>query len=181
MKNTIVISAFPACGKTYAFENYQDTYSILDSDSSLFSWIRDENGESTGERNPNFINDYILHIKNNLGKVDYIFVSSHKDIRSAMTDSSIEFYTIYPKKMLLNEWVGRMYRRGNDSKFIQNIIDGWDAFMAEIEHSNLYGNKIYRLDRNEYINQVLLYHIAFDAADSEYIIPKSVRYGKDHR
>ena len=39
MKETKIISAYPCCGKTYAFENYQDIYSILDSDSSDFSWI----------------------------------------------------------------------------------------------------------------------------------------------
>ena len=38
-KRTVVVSAFPCCGKTYAFENYQDKYSMLDSDSSKFSWM----------------------------------------------------------------------------------------------------------------------------------------------
>lgn len=38
-KRTVVVSAFPCCGKTYAFENYQNKYSILDSDSSQFSWM----------------------------------------------------------------------------------------------------------------------------------------------
>ena len=38
MKDTKIISAFPACGKTYLFENFKDKI-ILDSDSSKFSWI----------------------------------------------------------------------------------------------------------------------------------------------
>ena len=50
MKNTIVISAFPACGKTYAFNNFQDSYSILDSDSSKFDKTY-------------FPDNYIKHIK----------------------------------------------------------------------------------------------------------------------
>jgi hypothetical protein len=43
-KNTFVISAFPGCGKSYCYNNYQDKLSMLDSDSSEFSWIKDENG-----------------------------------------------------------------------------------------------------------------------------------------
>lgn len=37
MKNTVVVSAFPACGKTYAYERFQsDNLKIADSDSSEF-------------------------------------------------------------------------------------------------------------------------------------------------
>ena len=40
--NTKIISAFPACGKTYAFERLsKEGYKILDSDSSKFSWCYD--------------------------------------------------------------------------------------------------------------------------------------------
>ena len=37
--NTKIISAFPACGQTYAFKKLNEKdYKILDSDSSQFSW-----------------------------------------------------------------------------------------------------------------------------------------------
>ena len=40
---TKIISAFPVCGKTYAFEKLnQKGYTILDSDSSKFSWTERE-------------------------------------------------------------------------------------------------------------------------------------------
>ena len=75
-KRTVVVSAFPCCGKTYAFENYQNKYSMLDSDSSKFSWTyeaeKDENGNILRGikrvRNPNFPKNYIEHIKENIGK-----------------------------------------------------------------------------------------------------------------
>ena len=53
---------------------------FADSDSSVFSWI-EVNGKK--ERNPDFLSDYIEHIKSLIGKVDYIFVSSHGDVRDA--------------------------------------------------------------------------------------------------
>ena len=38
--DTKIISAFPACGKTYAFKKLNENgYKILDSDSSEFSWM----------------------------------------------------------------------------------------------------------------------------------------------
>ena len=61
--NTKVISAFPACGKSYAYENYQKCFNgILDSDSSEFSWIKDEDGNNRKERNLDF------PIKENIGE-----------------------------------------------------------------------------------------------------------------
>ena len=47
LKKTKIISAFPACGKTYAFEKLNNKgCTILDSDSSRFSWIeRDINSD----------------------------------------------------------------------------------------------------------------------------------------
>lgn len=100
VKKTIIVSAYPCCGKTYAFENNKD-YTILDSDSSKFSWIERKRTQEeldeikrvwesedhllSGEgyinkikddiikvRNPHFIDDYLNHIKENIGKVDCI-------------------------------------------------------------------------------------------------------------
>ena len=138
--DTIVISAFPCCGKSYAFNNYQNTYEILDSDSSNFSWTyrkRNEEeleqcrkdfestphlmstedfierlkNETVKRRNPDFPNNYIQHIKDNMGKVDFIFVSSHLQVRQALQDNNIPFCTVYPYSGYLNEWIGRMYQR----------------------------------------------------------------------
>ena len=64
-KKTYVISAFPGCGKSWCFNNLQDKYKMLDSDSSNFSWAYGEEGQKLG-RNPDFPQNYISHIKENL-------------------------------------------------------------------------------------------------------------------
>ena len=38
MRDTKIIAAFPACGKSFCFER-NDNYTILDIDSSKFSWM----------------------------------------------------------------------------------------------------------------------------------------------
>ena len=70
----MVISAFPACGKSFYYSIFDD---VLDSDSSLFSWIK-EDGEKI--RNPEFPQNYFEHIKQNYHNknLDYIFVPGIK-------------------------------------------------------------------------------------------------------
>lgn len=161
MKKTVVVSAFPCCGKTYAFENYQNKYSMLDSDSSQFSWCYEYDPTNSDNvikyRNPEFPKNYIDHIKENIGKVDIIFVSSHLQVRQAMTEAGIYYCTVYPKPEMLNEWVGRMYRRGNDESFIKFQIDHWDEFMHNITFEP-HGFGICRLGNNEYLDVDFLYN-----------------------
>lgn len=129
-----VISAFPACGKSYFYENFQNCFNgILDSDSSEFSWIKDENGNNTDVRNPDFPNNYIQHIKDNLDKVDIIFVSSHEVVRHALWDNGIDYLLVYPNKDLKNQWIERFKKRGNNDKFINFISNNWDKFINDMD------------------------------------------------
>lgn len=138
MKQTKIISAFPACGKTYAFEKLNNEgYTVLDSDSSQFSWCYDYNPVESDRveryRNPDFPKNYIQHIKENIGKVDYIFVSSHKEVRDALIDNDIYFTLVYPGRKMKAEWIGRCFLRGSGEKFCQLIADNWDKWIDEME------------------------------------------------
>ena len=135
---TKIICAFPACGKTYAFKKLNEKgYKILDSDSSQFSWCYDHNPTNSDKiekyRNPEFPKNYIQHIKENIGKVDYIFVSSHKEVRDALIENGIYFTLVYPDRKMKAEWVGRCFLRGSDEKFCQLIADNWDKWIDEMD------------------------------------------------
>lgn len=131
MTDTKIISAFPASGKTYVYENMKNKV-ILDSDSSKFSWT--ENGdESIKVRNPNFPQNYIAHIKENIGKADYILVSTHESVRKALDEAGIEYYLVYPEKELKEEWIGRCFIRGSKAEFCQLIADNWDKWIGQLE------------------------------------------------
>ena len=154
-----IISAFPACGKStyykkwsqYSPENVwrsgnngEQVYryfnptipvgeKILDSDSSLFSWIYDENGNKTDVRNPDFPNNYIRHIKEHLDTEDIIFVSSHEVVRRALKENNIHYTLIYPNRSMKDIWLLRCKERGNDEAFINFIDSNWDKFIDEME------------------------------------------------
>lgn len=151
-KDTKVISGFPGTGKSFLFNNQSDLI-ILDSDSSHFSWIKDKYGNNTKDRNPNFPDNYIKHIQKNIGKVDIIFISSHKIVQDALKHSNIHYTIIYPDKSLKNEWIIRFKNRGNNKEFIEFISNNWDSFIDEIEE-NTFHKKI-KLNSGEYIADVL--------------------------
>lgn len=146
-KKTIVISAFPASGKTYACDLLtKEGYKVLDSDSSKFSWLpyKDpqvylrKNGDvdivkGYTPRNPEFPQNYINHIKENIGKVDYIFVSSHKEVRDALIENNIPFKLVYPYRPLKAEWIGRCYLRDGNTDLCDKLVKNWDKWIDEIE------------------------------------------------
>lgn len=153
--NGIVISGFPGIGKSYITKNKMGIdLSMADSDSSLYSWIY-EDGKKTETRNPEFPKNYIDHILELIKDgVDIIFVSSHKNVREAMTEAGIEYITVYPDKSLKYEYIERFKARGNDNEFIKFINDNWDRFIDDIEESEEYPIK---LNSGTYLSSLVLH------------------------
>lgn len=150
---TKIYSVFPACGKTWLCE-HQEQYGlkILDSDSSQFSWIIKEVEDNEyviidgGEmkplthkekvRNPEFPANYIKHIKEQIGKYDYIFVSSHASVRAALEAEGIDFTIVYPAEHCFAEWVGRCFirdKRGETGCNPGVLYDNWSQWISECE------------------------------------------------
>lgn len=143
MKNTLVISAFPCCGKTYACKKLQEEgYTVWDSDSSQFSWITKKiayvdvltvKDKTEKVRNPDFPKNYIKHIQEGIGKVDIIFVSSHQVVRDALNEAGIKYILVYPREDMLTEWIGRAYIRGSGDDFCNMLIKNWDSWISLIK------------------------------------------------
>ncbi len=135
MKETTIISGFPGVGKTEFFKNQEGHgKTCLDSDSSNFSWVKDENGNNTTEKNPNFPNNYIEYIKDNIGKVDIIFVSSHEAVRKALEEANLKYVLVYPELSAKEEYIRRYKERGNSETFISFISGNWDNFINDMKN-----------------------------------------------
>ena len=117
-KSTILISAFPGTGKSHLFKNNKEL-KILDSDSSTF----DKDG---------FPNNYIEHIKENIGKVDIICISSHKEVREALVDNDLMYILVYPNIELKEEYIKRYKERGNEQVFIDMIGEKWEEWITDV-------------------------------------------------
>ena len=125
---TKIISAFPGSGKSVFHKKNELT--TLDSDSSGYSWVKGINGNLY--RNDNFPQNYIDHIKENIGKYEFIFVSSHKEVRTALLDNNIFHYVVYPDITRKDEFIKRYRERGNDDPFIQLVTKNWNDWQNEM-------------------------------------------------
>lgn len=148
-KNTKVISGFPGVGKSYIQTGYRniENFMILDSDSSEFSWIEE------GVRHPDFPNNYMRHIKENLGKVNIIFVSSHDIVRQALQGNGIDYTLIYPDVSLKDIYIDRYKKRGNNEAFIKFISSNWESFIDNMNKETFPANV--RLNENEFLFDVI--------------------------
>ena len=118
-KSTILISAFPGVGKSYLFKNLKD-YKILDSDSSTFD-------------KDLFPGNYIDHVKQNIGVVDIIMISTHDVVRQQLEENGLFFVLVYPDISLKDEYIGRYNERGNDDNFIKILGENWENWITDIE------------------------------------------------
>ena len=134
--DTLVVSAFPGCGKSHLFRNKGDK-KILDSDSSTFD-------------KSHFPENYISHIKSNIGDADIILVSSHKVVRDALVDQGIDFTLVYPSKDIKEEYISRYIERGNENSFIKLLEQNWDNWLEELASQT--GCKHVVLQEGEYIS-----------------------------
>lgn len=169
-RHTIVISAFPATGKTTICRHgggrlgsaYVEGIVMLDSDSSKYGWFDDGLGNKV--RDPDFPANYIEHIKSAIGRVDVIFVSSHLQVREALEAAGIRYYTVYPAKGMRAEWVGRSYLRGDPPQMTKFIADNFDEFVEDID-AEPHGQRVIRLGPMCYIDAALIRYI--DRIDRE--------------
>lgn len=148
-KKTIIISGFPGTGKTSTIlENEKKKkYILLDSDSRQFSWL----DEAHTIRNPEFPDNYIQHILDNIGKVDFIFVSTHKDVREALHKNRLSFILVYPISDLKSEYMRRYRTRTtglSDPEFIDLMDKKFYDFVNECELDLYAGLKLRLIEKN---------------------------------
>ena len=141
LRKTLVISAYPCCGKSYLKEHGLRNYSILDSDSSKFSWIERPYTEKEL--------DGVLSLFNTTGNllpVESIKNIYRKETRKVRNPNFVEDYINHIKNMI-NEWIGRMYLRGSTNEFIDKQIEMWDKNVGNIDNEP-HGKFVYRLNVN---------------------------------
>ena len=131
---TIIISAFPGMGKSYAVEHLPQ-YKMLDLESSNYSWIKTNEGKV---RNPSFAQNYIDHLKQlkNQGSYQVIFVSSHKIVRQALQHNKMRYYFVYPDISLKDEYIRRYRERGNEQDFVELLEQKWEQWISQIQHDH---------------------------------------------
>lgn len=146
---TIVISGFNGIGKSYLYDNGWD---VLDIDSKGYEWLTDEKGIM--KRNPEFPENFIKGIKDNMGKVEYIFVPSNIEVRDALKENHISYYNIYPDYNLKHEYIKRYEDRGNTETFIR-LMDKKYRGLVKSMHDDVNLNKVILKKEGMYLEDAL--------------------------
>lgn len=161
--HSIIISGFPGIGKTsfmnscstgtfvdeiagvengkpiqvYRFNSTVQRslmyYRVHDSDSSKYSWLYDGEGNKTDQRNPDFPNNYIEHIRK-LDEIPFniILVSSHDVVRDALAAAELPFFVAFPDIKKKDEYLERYRERGSDDAFVKLLDENWDKWIGDL-------------------------------------------------
>lgn len=155
--NTIVISAFPGTGKSWAAKNCNN-FSIIDSDSSSY------------KKEPGWEDKYAEFIESKLDTVDFIFVSQHDGVRAALQKRGIQFCTVAPEidPMAKEIYIGRWLLRDNShikdlNQWMKLMVNNYDRWVSN-ENQEKYGALFcLRLPIGTYLNDYLtdLHNVAY--------------------
>lgn len=166
--NTMIISAFPGCGKTYLYENQgrlifpylgeRMKFKFSDSDSSRY---KKERGWEK-----NYVND----VEKKLGTVDFLFISQHEEVLQELHNRDIPFIVVSPnnaywtsdsdRQLVKQQWFGRFVLRDNShikdfSSWLSELKCNYDDWTS-IEHITKYAPvSFFLLDETQYISDII--------------------------
>ena len=137
-KNTKIFSVFPVSGTTYATKKLtEEGYKVLELDSSEYSHkyynFSVDDYKVKRVKNPSFPQNYIKTIKDAIGEYDFIFISTHREVREELEKNNIRYSLVYPNYSMKNEWVGRCYLKG-DKELCDKLANNWDQWNKELDN-----------------------------------------------
>lgn len=136
----IIVCGFPGVGKSHAFYN-RGKYVISDSDSSKFK--------------NNFPTDYVRHIAEVSSReyIDFVFVSSHEDVRLALRNAGLSYYLVMPSIDCKEEYLKRYLDRGSLPEFITLLENNFEDWVTNV--SDVPEERLVVLQQGEYLADVL--------------------------
>jgi hypothetical protein len=132
---TKIYASFCGTGKTH----------LCDSNHVEFECWKYQDGD--------FPNNYVNDIKSQIGKVDYIFISTNPVSLKRLNEIGIEINLVYPKLYLKNEYLKRYKERGSTEEFINMLDENWHDWISEL-HEQTYCNQI-ELESGQYLSGIL--------------------------
>lgn len=144
-----IVYAFPATGKTFLCSKNSN---YIELSSEQYRWLDVEHSENNkGIYNvPNLAwpNNYLEAIKQAKRKYDFVFITHSGSI--LCKKNGIHYDLIYPSKDCKMEYLNRMKNRGNNSTFIENMEENYDAYISELDGDDYPDEKIV-LKQGEYL------------------------------
>jgi len=135
----IIVSGFSNIGKS-SLKNYKNI-NYIDLDTCYFNKI------------DNWVNVYIECVLALSEKYDYVFITTYGDVLHELNKRKIEYYLVYPRRELKEDYKKRAILRGSDKEFIDGFFANWDKHIDDCENRRC-NNKIV-LSENQYLSDVI--------------------------
>ncbi|MCP4761947.1 MAG: hypothetical protein GY870_09195 [archaeon] len=113
-RKTKIISAFCGTGKTYICN--QKNISAVE----IEYWKYKEKGLQK---------EYCKDVEREIGKVDYIFISTDPEGLEILQEKRFNITLVYPEKRLRNEYLDRYIDRDSSHDFIGAFMKYWDTWI----------------------------------------------------
>lgn len=131
---TKIYSCFSGSGKSY-YANNTDK-SVVDLESTFYRYknmtkktIEHMKGCTNREINPNFVDDYVKAIEEQIeNKTEILFISQHDEVLSELDNKGIDYTIVFYQEDMLEECLDRCRKRGNTESFVNGIKEKWDYF-----------------------------------------------------
>lgn len=141
---TIIIAGFGGIGKTTLAKKYKN---VLDLESTPYKYIIADyqkfdpeavkgKGIIDKKLNPDFPENYITAIKNNLHKYDYILVWCHPEqALPHLERAGIDYELFIPTREALDEYRQRFINRGNSQEYVNRVSskEGYDKRLPQFK------------------------------------------------
>ena len=138
MDKTIVCAAFCGTGKSYLSKTYPKAVAELE------CWYY---------REGNFPQNYVEAVKNQLGKSEFLFISTDPVILKQLRKENIEFILAYPDNSLKEEYMQRFCNRNDAYDFIGVMYKHWDEWLNKPKKQKC--SKRIVLKRGEFLENVI--------------------------
>ncbi|OAA40684.1 hypothetical protein NOR_05772 [Metarhizium rileyi] len=123
-ETSIVISGFPAVGKTWLASHGPQDYTVVDLDTA--NWPLETRGDD-------FFDKYVEMVRELAQKSRHIIlVSSHQETRTALAKASVPYSLVYPSAHLKDEYVRRVENRGS-GELASRINDNWTVIIDSVQ------------------------------------------------
>ena len=86
-------------------------------------------------------------------KYDYVFITTHGVMLEKLNELGIDYYLVYPKRELKDEYRNRAIGRNSSDDFVEGFFSRWDEYISDCE-KNTYAKKIVLLS-GEYLSDVI--------------------------
>ena len=151
----VFIFAFTATGKSTVARKYKN---VIDMESTRYKYIgSDLENEALKSTiriiNEDWPNNYFEALKKVKDEYDYILIAD-EICNDFLINNKYDYWYVYPKRELKQEYLERCKKRGNNEEFIYWYSRLWDEWLDKCKVDK-YASKKIELNSNEYLEDVL--------------------------